>query len=274
MQFKELFERSPVEYFIHNETSGKIQFPAGYHRSVSWLPQINDIFPNFSANSTQGHINFHDWAEGGWTVLMSHPSTKSAVSATEWMGIAALKDEIEALGVKVLGFCCEQAVNHARWEDELSAESGLDIDFPTIEDKDGKLSAAFGMIHPKQGADFAIRKTFILDPSMRIKMSYEYPINVGRSIDELLRSVSALQVTEEHRVGMPADWDQGQQCLVAPYVSDAQACAFYGSVRKVNDYFRVIDCPRGPAGINVAGFPPQTVAEAYHRSARFDRDVS
>lgn len=263
MSLLELFDRSHVETFDTDVPRHEVRIPSGYQRQVTWLPQINDIFPNFSASSTQGRIDFHDWAEGHWVLMLSHPSIKSAVSATEWAGIASLKTEFDALGIKVLGICGDSAVDHARWETQLGTQFGLQFDFPTVEDREGKLARAFGMIHPKQGQDFAIRKTFIIDPSLRVKMSMEYPVNVGRSIDEILRAVAALQVTEEHRVGMPADWDVGQECLVAPYLSDARAREAYGEVRMVSPTLRVIPCPQGKATYRSAPPPPQTIAETY-----------
>ncbi|MEM8579108.1 MAG: redoxin domain-containing protein [Pseudomonadota bacterium] len=263
MALLDFFDRTRTEDLSTGAPVHEVRIPAGYQRQVSWMPQIGDIFPNFAAPSTQGQIDFHDWAEGHWVLMLSHPSTRSGVSATEWGGIASMKAEFDALGIKVLGVCCEHVVDLARWEEQIAASFGLEIDFPTVEDRTGKLSAAFGMIHPKQGKDMAIRKSFVIDPNLLVKMSAEYPINVGRSIDEMLRAIEALQVTDAHRVGIPADWDAGQDCLLAPYITEAEAQAGYGAVRHVEPNMRVIACPDGPAGAHVLPAPPQSLGETY-----------
>ncbi len=260
-----LFERRNGETSQPASAEKVVEFPHGYKESVRWVPRIGDIFPNFSAPTTHGRINFHEFAEGSWTLLFSHPSIRSAVSATEFASLAANQGDFDARGVKLLGIACESVKDHARWESEIGRLFATQIMFPVVDDSDARLSSAFGAIHPKQGADFAIRKTFIIDPCMRVKMIFEYPVNVGRSVEETLRAIDALQVTEAHRLGMPADWEPGQACTVAPYINDEQAELAHGKVRRISPTIRLVDCPTAPPNIHIPAPPPQTISETYRR---------
>jgi alkyl hydroperoxide reductase subunit AhpC len=260
-----LFDKALPDSFGGQRPAKTVEFPQGYKQSVNWIPRIGDIFPNFTVDSTHGKINFHDWAEGNWVLLFSHPSIASAVSATEFAALASCQTDFDDRGVKVIGVSCDSTNDHARWQDEIERLFKLRITFPVVEDTDGTLSSAFGAVHPKQGRDFSIRKTFIIDPTLKVKLINEYPINVGRSVEETLRTIDALQIAEYHRLGLPADWEFGQPCTVAPYIDNDQARRAHGKVKVLSRTIRLVDCPTGPPNDDVPAPPPQSISETYRR---------
>ncbi|WP_158234123.1 redoxin domain-containing protein [Oceaniglobus indicus] len=208
----------------------------------TWVPKIGDYFPNFWADSTQGDISFHKWAEGNWTVLFSHPCAFTPVCSSEMAEFAALKDEFRSRDVKVLGLTNSSHEDESRWLEDIERTFDVDIDFPVISDPDHMLSKSCGIYATESMPDYRIRKTFIIDPSLRIQMIFEYPVMVGRSTEELLRVIDALKMSAKHQVAMPCDWTAGKHCLVSSKFDDMQATALYGdNWFKVRDYLRVVD---------------------------------
>lgn len=189
------------------------QMPAAYMRKKHWAPQIGDIFPDFVASTTQGQIRFFDWAEGSWCFLFSHPIAFSPVCTTEMIALANAIDEFQACNAKILGFTASSLAEQRAWHQDIESRFGYPIDFPTVEDVDGQFAEAFGMHHPKESTNWPIRKSFILDPQMRIRMIFEYPLYVGRSTDEVLRTIEALQAVDAHGIATPADWYPGEHYL-------------------------------------------------------------
>ena len=219
----------------------EIQMPSSYNQTARWVPRIGDYFPNFSAETTHGWIDFHSWAGGDWVMLFSHPQVRGPVSYTELVSIARAKDEFSRRGVRVLGLCNDNAADHREWNGEIEDVFGVKIDFPVIADVTHKLSEAFGMIHPKEGHDIAIRKTFIIDGELKIRMVFEYSIFVGRSTIETLRVIDALQVKDRHYLCTPADWVPGDECLIPPSLSNTEAeRAHPGSVDYLAPNLRVV----------------------------------
>ena len=191
----------------------QIRMPAGYLQKNSWAPRIGDIFPDFAASTTQGDMRFFDWAEGSWSFLFSHPVAFSPVCTTEMIALANAFDEFTSCNAKILGFTASTLAEQCAWHRDIEMRFDHRIDFPTIEDVDGQFAEAFGMYHPKESTDWPIRKSFILDQQMRIRMIFEYPLYVGRSTEEVLRTIQALQAVDKHGIATPADWYPGEHYL-------------------------------------------------------------
>lgn len=264
MGFGNIFaRRGHSTEFGPNDPRPTVDLPDEYRRSLDWVPQLGDIFPNFHADSTRGHIDFHDWAEGRWVYLFSHPSTRSGISATEVASIASAAEFFRERGVAVMGLCNDPAASHARWEAELAALFRLRVDFPVIDDRQAHLSRAFGMIHPKLRETMAIRKSFILDPSMRVRLMFEYPLDVGRSIDETLRAIDALQAADRTQLGVPADWETGDSLLVPPFRSTEDVRNAFGGVEVLAPFLRLVPrCPQARGPVRTEGLAPNAAPAA------------
>ncbi len=216
-----------IPFFVgQNRRCEKLFLPLAYRRSVKWLPQIGDIFPDFHAEITDAEFRFFDWAEGHWTFLFSHPAAFTPVCTTELIALAAMQEDFDARNVKLLGFTGSSREKQAAWHADIEKKFGYHIGFPTIADENATLARAFGMIHEKESDAWPIRKSFILDPEMRIRLIFEYPIYVGRSTDEVLRSIDALQAVDRYGLAVPADWQPGEDLVYAENddaVGDARA---------------------------------------------------
>ncbi|WP_425049704.1 redoxin domain-containing protein [Psychromarinibacter sp. S121] len=265
MGFENIFARKgQTQAYGPSSPRKTVEFPYGYRESVDWVPRIGDIFPNFRADSTHGSIDFHSWAEGRWVYFFSHPTIRSGVSATEVASIANAAPFFRKRGVEVLGLCADSAAAHSKWEAEIGRIFGLQIDYPVIDDREAHLSHAFGAVHPKQGSAMAIRKSFIIDPALRVRMLFEYPLNVGRSVDEILRVVDALQMVDSHRVGIPADWEAGDSVVVPPYMDSDQAFELHGQVEELSPSLRLVPAPAATGDFEEAPMP-ETLEGIYGR---------
>lgn len=213
--------------------------PTSYRKTVRWLPQIGDIVPNFRADTTMGPLAFHPWAEGQWSVLFSHPKAYTPVCTTEVASLAAMQDEFSQRGVQLLGICCSGLEEQLEWHHEITRLFGHQVRFPMIGDVDGELAGLIGMVHGKEHEDWPIRKTLIVDPSLRVRAISEYPIAVGRSSEELLRLIDALQRVTAYRVVTGADWEKGDRVMLYPGV-EAPPTLF---TRQVRPYLVACDDP-------------------------------
>lgn len=187
--------------------------PPGYRKTVKWLPQIGDIFPNFEATTTAGTLRFFDWAEGSWTFLFSHPSAFTPVCTSEVVAMASAAEEFAQRNVRLLAFSRSPIELQQAWFAQIEEAFGVRVDFPGVEDATGQFGRSFGMVHPHESGTCPIRKSFILDPDMRIRMIFEYPMGVGRSTDEVLRCIDALQLQRSEALALPADWQPGDLAL-------------------------------------------------------------
>ncbi|MHA6345528.1 redoxin domain-containing protein [Roseivivax sp. CAU 1761] len=175
-----------------------------------WTPRIGDVFPDFVAQTTEGPLALHDWAGGGWVVLFSHPAAFSSVCSTEIVSFAEAMPDFRAMNTRIMGVTGSCLSEQLRWQAELERMFGTDCsDLTAAVDSDGTLLELFGATGPG-GTAPSMRKTFILDPGMRVRMVFEYPAEVGRSVEEILRCLAALQVTELTGLSTPADWEPGQ----------------------------------------------------------------
>ncbi|WP_111733127.1 redoxin domain-containing protein [Roseovarius amoyensis] len=227
----------------HNEI---IKLPTSLRRTVKWLPQIGDIVPDFTIETTQGVLRFWDWAEGSWVHLFSTPHAGTPVCTTEVVSIASCADAWEANNVKHLSLTGATITDQLAWHDEIEAVFKTPIHFPCAYDPGHQLSKLFGMMHEKQATDRSIRKSFIIDPAHRIGLIQEYPLYVGRNTEEILRIVKALQVRSETGAATPADWYGGDMVVIVDNRPEKEVIAEFGNASvRLTPYLRVVS-PRGP----------------------------
>lgn len=223
------------------DTHARVEVPSGYKSTTPWHPKIGDIFPNFWARTTQGPISFHAWGEGSWVFLFSHPAAFTPVCTTEIADFNAVQDDFAARGVKVIGISHDDCATISAWLEDIGDVFDLDVTIPMIEDPHGLLAKTFGMVHPKEHPEWSIRKSFIIDPSLRLRMIFEYPIWIGRSTIETLRVIDAMQVKDRYNVGTPADWEPGDPCLLPFDRTETQLDHAYGPMRtKLRSYLQTV----------------------------------
>ena len=207
--------------------------------------QLGDEAPNFTAETTDGPVSFHEWIGSGWAVLFSHPKDFTPVCTTELGRVAALKGEFEKRNVKVIGLSVDPLDDHKRWAGDIQETQGHALNFPLIADPERKIANLYGMIHPNALETLTVRSVFVIGPDKKIKLTLTYPASTGRNFDELLRVIDSLQLTAKHKVATPVDWKQGQDVIIAPSVSDADAKTLFPSGWKtLRPYLRVTAQPK------------------------------
>ena len=182
----------------------------------NFMPRIGDQAPDFEAVTTKGKIKFSDIAKGKWTILFSHPADFTPVCTTEMSGFALRKDEFTALNTELLGLSIDSIHSHLGWVNNVRKNTGVYFDFPIIADIDMKVSKLYGMLQPNESETAAVRAVFFIDPKKKIRLVMYYPLNVGRNMNEILRSLEALQVSDANGVAMPLDWKKGDKVIVPP----------------------------------------------------------
>src|SRR5262252_3829360 len=206
--------------------------------------QLGDDVPDFTAETTEGPIKFYDFLGSGWGVLFSHPKDYTPVCTTELGRVAALKPEFDKRNVKVIGLSVDPLDSHKNWASDIKETQGHSLNFPLIADHDRKVANLYGMIHPNASDTFTVRSVYVIGPDKKIKLTLTYPASTGRNFDEILRVIDSLQLTAKHKVATPADWQKGQDCIVVPAVSDADAeKLFPKGFRKVKPYLRYTPQP-------------------------------
>ena len=185
--------------------------------------QLGDVAPNFTQDSTEGPLDFYQWAGDSWVVLFSHPKDFTPVCTTELGTVARLKPEFDKRGVKVIGLSVDPAESHGRWAKDIEETQGAALNFPLIADHDRKVANLYGMIHPNALETMTVRSVFVIDPNKKLRLSLTYPAATGRNFDELLRTIDSLQLTDKHKVATPANWQQGQDVIILPSLSNDQA---------------------------------------------------
>jgi alkyl hydroperoxide reductase subunit AhpC len=206
--------------------------------------RIGDIAPDFEQQSTEGNIKFHDWAGGKWVVLFSHPKNFTPVCTTELGAVAKLKPEFDKRGVKVLGLSVDELGNHDKWADDIAETQGARLNFPLIADTDKSVSDKYGMIHPNASDTMTVRSVFVIDPNKKVRLTLTYPAATGRNFDEILRTIDSLQLTDKFSVATPADWQQGEDVIIVPSVSDEAAKEkFPKGWKALKPYLRVTEQP-------------------------------
>ena len=210
--------------------------------------RIGDIAPDFSAETTQGKINFHEWLDGKYAMLFSHPKDFTPVCSTELSRTAALKSEFDKRNTKVMGLSVDSVGDHAMWETDIGdvAEhfNGAPLNFPLIADNDKKVAELYGMIHPGELDNLTIRSVFIIGPDKKIKLMMTYPASTGRNFLEILRTLDSIQLTAKHQVATPVDWKQGDDCIIVPGLSDDEARGiFKDGWNAIKPYLRLVKDP-------------------------------
>jgi len=210
--------------------------------------RIGDIAPDFNAETTQGVINFHQWLDGKYAMLFSHPKDFTPVCSTELSRTAALKPEFDKRNTKVMGLSVDSVGDHAMWENDIGdvAEhfNGAPLNFPLIADSDKKVAELYGMIHPGELDNLTIRSVFIIGPDKKIKLMMTYPASTGRNFLEILRTLDSIQLTAKHKVATPVDWKQGDDCIIVPGLSDDEARGiFKDGWNAIKPYLRLVKDP-------------------------------
>ena len=182
----------------------------------NFMPRIGDQAPDFEAVTTKGKIKFSEFAKGKWTLLFSHPADFTPVCTTEMSGFALRKDEFTALNTELMGLSIDSVHAHLGWVNNVRKNTGVYFDFPIIADIDMKVSKLYGMLQPNESETAAVRAVFFIDPKKKIRLIMYYPLNVGRNMNEILRALEALQVSDANGVAMPLDWKKGDKVIIPP----------------------------------------------------------
>ncbi|MGH9119031.1 MAG: peroxiredoxin [Acidimicrobiales bacterium] len=206
--------------------------------------RLGDEAPNFTAETTEGPIDFYQWKGDSWAVLFSHPKDFTPVCTTELGRVAQLKPDFEARNTKVIGLSVDPVESHERWSDDIAEVTGHKVNFPLIDDSNRAVSDLYDMIHPNAAETVTVRNVFIVGPDNKVKLTLTYPQSTGRNFDELLRVIDSLQLTAKHSVSTPADWKQGDDVIIIPAVSDEDAKAkFPNGWNTIKAYLRVTPQP-------------------------------
>ncbi|MFE9727895.1 peroxiredoxin [Streptomyces sp. NPDC005794] len=205
--------------------------------------QLGDIAPDFTAATADGEINFYEWLGDSWGVLFSHPADFTPVCTTELGTVASLSDEFARRDTKVAAVSVDGAEDHQAWADDIAETQGHAVNFPMIADEDRKVSELYGMIHPLASDTATVRSVFVIGADKRIKLTLTYPASTGRNFAEILRVIDSLRLTAEHQVATPADWQNGEDVIITPAVSDADAAERFPGYRSVKPYLRYTPQP-------------------------------
>ena len=206
--------------------------------------RLGDDAPDFTAETTEGTINFHEWLGDSWGVLFSHPKDFTPVCTTELGMVAKLKPEFDKRGVKVIGLSVDPLESHKGWEKDIEETQGSAVNFPMIADPDRKVADLYDMIHPNASDTFTVRSVFIIDPQKKVRLTLTYPASAGRNFDEILRVIDSLQLTTSYSVATPANWKDGDDCIIVPAVSNEDAKEkFPKGWNEVKPYLRITPQP-------------------------------
>jgi thioredoxin-dependent peroxiredoxin len=216
--------------------------------------RINAEAPNFTANTTQGTIDFHSWIGDSWTILFSHPKDFTPVCTTELGYMAGLKPEFEKRNTKIIGLSVDPVENHAKWAQDIEETQGHAVNYPMIGDTELMVATAYDMLPEDAGttsdgrtaADNAtVRSVFVIGPDKKVKAMLTYPMSTGRNFDEVLRLLDSCQLTAKHKVATPVNWKQGEDVIIVPAVSDADAKQAYpGGWKSPKPYIRIVPQPK------------------------------
>ena len=206
--------------------------------------RLGDTAPDFTAETTDGTINFHEWMGEGWAVLFSHPRDFTPVCTTELGEVARIKPEFDKRNVKVIGLSVDPLDSHKGWVGDIEETQGSALNFPLIADPDRKVSQLYDMIHPNASDTFTVRSVFVIGPDKKVKLSITYPASTGRNFDEILRVIDSLQLTAKHSVATPVNWKEGDDVIIVPALSDEDAKKkFPGGWKTLKPYLRIVPQP-------------------------------
>jgi len=206
--------------------------------------RLGDIAPDFSAETTQGTINFHEWIDDSWALLFSHPADFTPVCTTELGKTALLKGEFEKKNVKVIAVSVDDLASHNKWIPDIEEVNNVKFNFPIISDSDRKVAELYDMIHPNASEKATVRSVFVIGLDKKVKLSLTYPASTGRNFQEILRVIDSLQLTANYQVATPADWKNGEDVIIVPAVSNEAAVEkFPKGFKSVKPYLRVTPQP-------------------------------
>lgn len=206
--------------------------------------RLGDMAPNFTALSTEGMINFHEWLGDSWGVLFSHPADYTPVCTTELGTVARYKTHFDKRNVKVVALSVDGVESHHDWVKDINETQHTTVNFPIIADEDRKVSELYDMIHPNASDKFTVRSVFIIGDDKKIKLMITYPASTGRNFDEILRVIDSLQLTAYHKVATPANWVNGDDCVVSPSIATADIPAIFPKgFKELKPYLRMTPQP-------------------------------
>jgi len=214
--------------------------------------QLGATAPDFEAQTTDGPIRFHAWIGDSWTVLFSHPKDFTPVCTTELGYMAKIKPEFDRRDVKVIGLSVDPADRHSQWAQDIEETQGVAPNYPIIADSDFNVSKLYGMLPAETSGDplertpadnQTVRNVFVIGPDKKVKLILVYPMTTGRNFDEVLRVIDSLQLTAEHKVATPVNWQQGEDVIIAGSVSNDQAKEIFGDWREPKPYIRIVPQP-------------------------------
>ena len=215
--------------------------------------QLGDTAPDFQAKTTEGPISFHDWIGDSWAVLFSHPKDFTPICTTELGYMASIKPEFDRRGVKVIGLSVDSLDRHADWATDIEETQGHAPNYPIISDDDFNVSKLYGMLPANTSGDSAprtpadnqtVRNVFVIGPDKKVKLILIYPMTTGRNFDEVLRVIDSLQLTAKHRVATPAQWQTGDDVIIAGSVTNDEAKDIFGDWKEPRPYIRIVPQPR------------------------------
>jgi alkyl hydroperoxide reductase subunit AhpC len=215
--------------------------------------RINDVAPDFTAETTQGPIRFHEWIGDGWAVLFSHPKDFTPVCTTELGAVAALEKQFAARGAKVVGLSVDPVSSHSKWAQDIKDVGGYDVNYPIIGDPELKVAKLYDMLAADAGdscegrtpaLNAPVRTVFVIGPDKKIKLTISYPMSTGRNFDEIIRVLDSIQLTAKHPVATPANWKQGEDVIIAGSISNEQAETQFPGFKTVKPYLRTAAQPK------------------------------
>ncbi|NNN22253.1 MAG: peroxiredoxin [Acidimicrobiales bacterium] len=206
--------------------------------------QLGDVAPDFTAETTEGEVKFHEWLGDSWGILFSHPKDFTPVCTTELGEVARLKGEFDRRNTKVIGLSVDPVSDHHSWKDDIEETQGQALNFPLIGDSEKKVAEIYGMIHPNSLESLTVRSVFVIGPDKKIKLTITYPASTGRNFQEILRVIDSLQLTAGFSVSTPVNWNDGDDVIIAPAISDADAKEkFPKGFRTLKPYLRLTPQP-------------------------------
>ena len=209
--------------------------------------RLGDEAPDFTADTTDGTLSFHEWKGDSWAVLFSHPKDYTPVCTTELGRVAGLKPEFDKRNVKVIGLSVDPLTDHEGWKGDIADVTGNALNFPLIADTDHKIAELYDMLPATAGTDLSevltVRSVYVIGPDNKVKLTLTYPASTGRNFDELLRVIDSLQLTSKHSVATPADWKNGDDVIISPSIGDDDAKERFGDFDKKKPYLRLTKQP-------------------------------
>jgi alkyl hydroperoxide reductase subunit AhpC len=206
--------------------------------------QLGDVAPDFTQESTEGTINFHQWLGDSWGVLFSHPADYTPVCTTELGMVAHLKPDFAKRNTKVIALSVDPLDRHKGWAKDIEETQGEKLNFPLLADGDRKVSQLYGMIHPNADSTATVRSVFVIDPNKKVRLTLTYPAPTGRNFDEILRVIDSLQLTEYEKVATPVNWKDGDDVVILPSITNEQAdTMFPKGYKELKPYLRVTPQP-------------------------------